>query len=86
MKYVLSILAFFMAACGTLQVQAQTVWKLATGYPSESFHTENLRQFSGDVAADTGGRRLIEVHPDSLPHRSRTMTVAARRPIARKYP
>lgn len=65
MKHLPSILAFVIAACGTLQVQAQTVWKLATGYPAESFHTENLRQFSKDVAVATGGRLVIEIHPNN---------------------
>jgi len=45
--------------------QAQTVWKLATGYRAESFHTENLRQFAKDVAAATDGKLVIEIHPNN---------------------
>jgi TRAP-type transport system periplasmic protein len=44
--------------------QAQTVWKLATGYRAESFHGQNLLQFATDVAAAPGGLR-IELHANN---------------------
>ncbi len=44
---------------------AQTTWKLATGYRAESFHTQNILQFSRDVELATRGRLVIEVHPNN---------------------
>lgn len=44
---------------------AQTVWKLATGYRAESFHTQNIMQFSRDVEQATSGKLHIEVYPNS---------------------
>ncbi len=61
MKYVVGIVLLFSAVA----LQAQTVWKLATGYRAESFHTENLRQFAKDVAAATDGKLVIEIHPNN---------------------
>jgi TRAP-type C4-dicarboxylate transport system substrate-binding protein len=65
MKHGLAILVFSAAACAALQAQAQTVWKLATGYRAESFHTQNLQQFAKDVSAATDGRLIIEIHPNN---------------------
>jgi len=65
MKHGLSILFAFACASAALQAQAQTVWKLATGYRAESFHTENLRQFARDVASATDGKLVIEIHPNN---------------------
>ena len=44
---------------------AQTTWKLATGYRAESFHTQNILQFSRDVEQATGGQLTIQVHPNN---------------------
>ncbi|MEO7888110.1 MAG: C4-dicarboxylate ABC transporter substrate-binding protein, partial [Polaromonas sp.] len=44
---------------------AQTTWKLATGYRAESFHTQNIQQFSRDVEQATAGQLLIQVHPNN---------------------
>lgn len=44
---------------------AQTTWKLATGYRAESFHTQNITQFSREVELATRGQLLIEVHPNN---------------------
>lgn len=46
-------------------LQAQTTWKLATGYRVESFHTQNIMQFSRDVEQATGGKLLIQVYPNN---------------------
>ncbi|MDB5928712.1 MAG: dicarboxylate transporter-DctP subunit [Polaromonas sp.] len=46
-------------------LQAQTTWKLATGYSAESFHTKNIMQFSRDVEQASRGKLLIQVHPGS---------------------
>jgi TRAP-type C4-dicarboxylate transport system substrate-binding protein len=44
---------------------AQTTWKLATGYRAESFHTQNIMQFSRDVEQATRGQLVVEVHPNN---------------------
>lgn len=44
--------------------RAQTVWKLATGYRAESFHEQNLLQFTKDVGASPAGMR-IELHANN---------------------
>lgn len=62
---------FYIAAfCAVLvshvpTLQAQTTWKLATGYRAESFHTQNIMQFSRDVEQATSGKLLIQVHPNN---------------------
>jgi TRAP-type C4-dicarboxylate transport system substrate-binding protein len=42
-----------------------TIWKLATGYRAESFHTQNIMQFSRDVEQATRGKLVIQVHPNN---------------------
>lgn len=44
---------------------AQTTWKLATGYRAESFHTQNILQFSRDVEQATRGQVVVQVHPNN---------------------
>jgi TRAP-type C4-dicarboxylate transport system substrate-binding protein len=46
-------------------VMAQTTWKLATGYRAESFHTQNIMQFSREVDQATAGQLKIQVHPNN---------------------
>jgi TRAP-type C4-dicarboxylate transport system substrate-binding protein len=41
---------------------AQTKWNLPAAYPNDNFHTENLIQFSKDVAAATGDKLQITIH------------------------
>lgn len=48
-----------------LNLQAQTQWKLATGYRAESFHTRNLTQFALEVERATAGALHIEVHANN---------------------
>ena len=43
-------------------VNAQTKWDMPTGYPGNNFHTENIRQFAGDVEKASGGKLKITVH------------------------
>jgi TRAP-type C4-dicarboxylate transport system substrate-binding protein len=62
----------------TLPLQAQTVWKLATGYRSESFHTQNIVQFARDVGQATQGGLTIEVHPDNRLFKLREIEPAVR--------
>lgn len=46
-------------------VMAQTTWKLATGYRTESFHTQNIMQFARDIDQATAGQLKIQVHPNN---------------------
>ncbi|OOG42875.1 TRAP transporter substrate-binding protein [Polaromonas sp. A23] len=46
-------------------VMAQTTWKLATGYRAESFHTQNIMQFSREIDQATAGQLRIQVHPNN---------------------
>ena len=48
-----------------LLLLAQTTWKLATGYRTESFHTQNILQFSRDVEQASLGKLLIQVYPNN---------------------
>ena len=49
----------------SLPAAAQTKWNLPAAYPSDNFHTENLVQFSKDVADASGGKLQITVHPNA---------------------
>jgi TRAP-type C4-dicarboxylate transport system substrate-binding protein len=40
---------------------AQTQWTMATGYPENSFFTENIRQFIDEVEEETGGALTIDL-------------------------
>ncbi len=42
-----------------------TLWRLATGYRDESFHTQNLREFASEIESGTGGRVKIEIHSNN---------------------
>jgi TRAP-type C4-dicarboxylate transport system substrate-binding protein len=44
---------------------AQTKWNVATAYPSDNYHTENIVQFTKDVAAATGGKLTMTVHANA---------------------
>ncbi|MFN4118839.1 TRAP transporter substrate-binding protein [Acidovorax sp.] len=46
-------------------VHAQAVWKLATGYRAESFHTRNVQQFAAEVERAAQGALRIEVHANN---------------------
>lgn len=65
MKYLL-IAALTAASFASAPVaHAQTLWRLATGYRAESFHTQNLYKFVHDVEVATKGLLTIEVHPNN---------------------
>ncbi len=55
-----------IAGLGVLpsQAQAQTVWRLATGYRVESFHGQNLSQFAQEATTSSGGLR-IDMFPNN---------------------
>jgi TRAP-type transport system periplasmic protein len=44
---------------------AQAIWKLATGYRADSFHTRNLDLLAREVGEATSGALRIEIHPDN---------------------
>ncbi len=46
-----------------LSAQAQTKWDLPAAYPASNFHSVNLNQFATEVAAASGGKLTITVHP-----------------------
>ena len=53
------------ALLAALPAAAQTKWNLPSAYPADNFHTENLSQFSKDVAAATGGKLQITIHANA---------------------
>ena len=54
---------FAAAALSVAPAAAQTKWNLPAAYPANNPHSENLVLFSKDVAAATGGKLEITVHP-----------------------
>jgi TRAP-type C4-dicarboxylate transport system substrate-binding protein len=59
---------FLLAAFAALPLaaqpaSAQTKWNLPAAYPADNPHSENLVQFAKDVAAATGDKLQITVHP-----------------------
>lgn len=57
-------LILIAALCAATVAHAQTTWKLATGYRSETFHGENIAQFGRTVETATQGRLKIELAPN----------------------
>jgi TRAP-type C4-dicarboxylate transport system substrate-binding protein len=57
------LLAAFAAAVVTQSASAQTKWNLPAAYPADNPHSENLALFAKDVAAATGDKLQITVHP-----------------------
>lgn len=53
------------ATLGAGLSQAQTKWDLASAYPANNFHTENLVQFASDVEKATAGKLKITVHANA---------------------
>jgi TRAP-type C4-dicarboxylate transport system substrate-binding protein len=58
-------LALAGAMLFALPAAAQTKWNLPAAYPADNPHSENLTQFSKDVADATGGKLQITVHPNA---------------------
>jgi len=54
---------FAAAALSVAPAAAQTKWNLPAAYPANNPHSENLVLFAKDVAAATGGKLEITVHP-----------------------
>ncbi len=59
----LLLAAFAAAAMAAQPASAQTKWNLPAAYPADNPHSENLALFAKDVAAATGGKLQITVHP-----------------------
>jgi TRAP-type C4-dicarboxylate transport system substrate-binding protein len=59
----LLLAAFATVAVATQPAFAQTKWNLPAAYPADNPHSENLALFAKDVAAATGDKLQITVHP-----------------------
>ncbi len=59
----LLLAAFAAAALAAQPAMAQTKWNLPAAYPADNPHSENLVLFAKDVAAATGDKLQITVHP-----------------------
>jgi TRAP-type C4-dicarboxylate transport system substrate-binding protein len=59
----LLLAALSVAAAAVQPASAQTKWNLPAAYPAENPHSENLALFAKDVAAATGDKLQITVHP-----------------------
>ena len=63
LKHSLLLAAGLAIAALTTPAMAQTKWDLPAAYPADNPHSENLSLFAKDVAAATGGKLTITVHP-----------------------
>jgi TRAP-type C4-dicarboxylate transport system substrate-binding protein len=61
----LTMLMVALAFCAGARAHAQTEWTLPSAYPANNFHVENLTLFASDVAAQTGGKLKLKVHPNA---------------------
>ncbi|MGP9655842.1 TRAP transporter substrate-binding protein [Halomonas sp. AOP35-4E-18] len=64
MNYKATFLVPVTAAVGMLYIpslQANTNWLMATGYPDDSFFTQNLREFVEEVEENSDGRITIDM-------------------------
>lgn len=64
MNYKNTYLVPVIAAVGMLHIpslQANTNWVMATGYPEDSFFTQNLREFVEEVEEESDGRISIDM-------------------------
>src|ERR1700730_10889557 len=57
----LTVLLILTAATAS----AQVTWKLASAYPADNFHTQNLAAFANDVVQVTDGRLAIRIYPNA---------------------
>ena len=62
MKSVVCAVAF-AAMAGCVSASADTLWDMATPYPSGNFQTRTVAQFAADVESSTHGSLRINVHP-----------------------
>jgi len=59
------LLAASALALASSAAFAQSKWDLASAYPANNFHTENLAQFAADVDKASGGKLKITVHSNA---------------------
>ena len=59
----LLLAALAVATAAVQPALAQTKWNLPAAYPADNPHSENLALFAKDVAAATGDKIQITVHP-----------------------
>lgn len=62
-----SVIAAVGLAAATYAVPALAAdrWDLASAYPADNFHTQNLDWFAKAVEKDSGGKLTIKVHPNA---------------------
>jgi TRAP-type C4-dicarboxylate transport system substrate-binding protein len=65
MRRFLQLVALALGVFSAAGVQAQVKWDLASAYPPQNFHTENIVQFANEVDQATGGKLKITVHPNA---------------------
>ena len=63
LKHSFLLAAGLAAALAAGPAMAQTKWDLPAAYPADNPHSQNLDLFAKDVAAATGGKLQITVHP-----------------------
>jgi len=63
-KYLMSVAAVF-GMSSTSMAQAEVSWMMATGYPEDSFFTENLREFVKEVENNSDGQIAIDMRTNS---------------------
>ena len=64
-KFLVAALGLAVVSLSASLAQAQTKWDLASAYPANNFHSENLMQFASDVEKATGGKLKITVHANA---------------------
>jgi TRAP-type C4-dicarboxylate transport system substrate-binding protein len=64
MKQIRNVMLAAVLAASSHLAFAQAKWDLPTGYPTSSFHTENLQQFAVDVAKATNNKLTMTLHPN----------------------
>ncbi|HET6522600.1 MAG TPA: TRAP transporter substrate-binding protein [Geminicoccaceae bacterium] len=65
MSFVRTALVAAAAAVGLSSAAfAETKWIMASGYPEDNFHTQNMRMFIAEVEEKTDGALRIELHPN----------------------
>lgn len=60
------LVAGIAALASAAPAAAQTKWNLASAYPADNFHTENLAQFAKDVEAASGGKLAVTLQPNAV--------------------
>jgi len=63
-KYLMSVVAV-AGMSSAFMAHANVSWMMATGYPDDSFFTENLREFVAEVEENSDGRIDIDMRTNS---------------------